>query len=164
VVLAVVLGALGIAVLYQVNPTVHEFFGGRLTLTNAEARSGIIATSVDKIAERPLLGFGAGVTPDNDPNLERAHNTYLQQVLAFGLFLGVVVSLALWSLAGFFLVRGRSNALAGVVGYTILVQLVIFLFESSFEGTVLRVIFYLSVAMAVGLLRAVEAEPAASEP
>ena len=39
-----------------------------------------------------------------------------------------------------------------------IVQRVIFLFESSFEGTVLRVLFYLSVGMAAALLRAAEAE------
>ena len=43
-----------------------------------------------------------------------------------------------------------------------MVQLVIFLFEASFEGTVLRVLFYLSIAMAAALLRSVEAESAAT--
>ena len=43
----------------------------------------------------------------------------------------------------------HSRALSGVIAYTILVQLVSFLFESSFEGTVLRVLFYLSIGLAV---------------
>jgi hypothetical protein len=69
-----------------------------------------------------------------------------------------VASLALCATAGVFLVRRWSNAFAGVIAYTVIVQLVIFMFESSFEGTVLRVIFYLSIGLAAGLLRAMESE------
>jgi O-antigen ligase len=155
----VVLGAAAILVFYSLNPTVHEFFGGRFTLTNVNSRFRLVSLSLSKVADRPLLGYGAGVIPDADPQLAPgSHNTYLQQIVYFGLPLGLVVCGVLWRTAGIFLARRRLTPLAGVVAYVLLVQLVAFLFEASFEGTVLRVLFYLSIGLAVGLLRSVEAE------
>jgi O-antigen ligase len=158
----VALAGIAIAVLYTVNPATHEFFAGRLTLANVHGRTALISASLDEIARRPLLGYGGGV----DPLLEAAHNTYLQQAVYFGLPLGLVVSLSLCALVGVFLVRRGSSTVAGVIAYTLMVQLVIFLFESSFEGTVLRVLFYLSVGLATGFMRAFEAErlPATAPP
>jgi hypothetical protein len=157
--LAVVLGVVAIATFDALNPATHEFFRGRLTLANVSGRSELLSMSLPKLENRPLLGYGSGVTPDHDPLLaEGVHNTFVQQALSFGLPLGLLVSLALLGIAGAFFARRGSTALAGVIGYTVLVQLVSFLFEASFEGTVLRVLFYLSVGLAAGLLRATEAE------
>lgn len=155
----VALGAIAIAIFYSVNPATQEFFAGRLSLANVSERSALISMSFPKIASRPVLGYGAGVAPDNDPFLgQGVHNTFLQQVLYFGLPLGLIVSLVLCGVAGVFLARRRWTALAGVIAYALMVQLVIFLFESSFEGTVLRLLFYMSVGLATALLRSVEAE------
>jgi O-antigen ligase len=158
---AVILGALAVVLLYTFNPATREFFHDRLTLANVSGRSELLSVGVEKFGERPLLGYGAGVAPDGDPTLgEGVHNTYLQQVLSFGLTLGIVVGLALCATAIFFLARQRGSPLAGVIGYAVLVQLAIFLFEASFEGSVLRVLFYLSMGLSVALLRAVERETA----
>jgi O-antigen ligase len=155
----VALGAIALAVFYTVNPSTQQFFTGRLSLANVEDRTTLLSLSVPKIESRPLLGYGAGVAPDQDPLLtEHVHNTYVQQVLYYGLPLGIVVAAALCATAGAFLARRHSSRLAAVIGYAVIVQLVIFLFESSFEGTVLRVLFYLSIGMAAALLRAEEAE------
>jgi O-antigen ligase len=156
---AVGLGAIAIGVFYTANPSTHEYFQDRLTLANVTGRQDVLSEGFGKLSSRPVLGFGAGVTPDQDASLEAGvHNTYLQQALAFGLPAGLLVSLALFAIVGVFLARQQITPLAGVIAYTIMVQLVIFAFESSFEGTVLRVLFYLSVGLAVGLLRSVEAE------
>jgi O-antigen ligase len=158
----VALGAIAVVVFYNVNPPTREFFTGRLSLTNAEARADLLSSSFESIASRPVLGFGSGVGPSPDPlGVEESqapdiHNTYLQQALYFGLPLGLIFSLALWGTVAVFLSRRRSAPLAGVIAYTLLVQLVSFLFESSFEGTVLRVLFYLCLGLAVALLRADE--------
>jgi O-antigen ligase len=152
-------GAVGIAVLYVANPATHDFFGGRFGSANISGRFSLISMAVPKLAARPFLGYGAGVTPDGDPQLaEGIHDTYLQQALYFGLPLALAVSVALWGIAAFFLSRRRAIPLAGVIGYTIMVQLLSFIFESSLEGTVLRVLFYLSVGLGAGLLRAIESE------
>jgi O-antigen ligase len=158
----VALGFVAIAAFYTVNPDTREFFAGRLSLANVQDRSELISRSLTKVASRPLLGYGAGVVPDHDPLLSTSvHNTFLQQVVYVGLPLGMLASLALCAIPAFFLARGPTP-FAGVIAYTLMVQLVLFLFESSFEGTVLRVLFYMSVGLAAALLRAVESEAPAS--
>lgn len=168
ILLAASLGLIALAVLYTVNPATQEAFEGRLTLANIEDRSALAAEALDQIEERPLLGYGAGVSATPEPVVVDGastdldvHNTYLQQILYFGIPLGAIVGLSLWAMAAFVLSR-RPNPFAVVVAYALTVQLVLFLFESSFEGTVLRVLFYMLVGLAVALLRAADAEPPAS--
>jgi O-antigen ligase len=152
-------GVFGIAALYVANPATHAFFGGRLSGQNVSERLSLASLAIPKLAARPIVGYGAGVTPDADQQLgQNVHDTYLQQALYFGLPLGLIVSVALWAIAGFFLSRRRAIPLAGVLGYTISVQLLSFIFEASLEGTVLRVLFYLSVGLGAGLVRAMESE------
>lgn len=154
----VALGAVAVVLLTTFNPATREFFAGRLSLTNVSERTELLSRALTKIASRPVLGYGAGVTPDDDPLLDiDVHNTFLQQVVYFGIPLGLLTSLTLCGLAAFFLAR-RATPVAGVIGYTLIVQLVLFLFESSLEGTVLRVLFYMSVGSAAALLRSVEEE------
>jgi O-antigen ligase len=155
----VALGAVAIGVFYSFNPATNEFIDNRLSGANISARSEFVSAAWSKVADRPLLGYGAGATPDRDTLLEAGvHNTYLQQVLYFGLPLGLVVSATLVGIAAVFLTRRRSTALAGVIAYAVIVQLVIGLFEASFEGTTLRVLFYLSVGLATALALAAESE------
>jgi O-antigen ligase len=155
---SVALGFIAIAVFYTFNTATREFFISRLSLANVDDRSALISRSIEKIASSPLLGYGAGATPDQDPLLAKdVHNTFLQQILYLGVPAGLLASLALCGIAAFFLAR-RSSPIAAVIGYAVTVQLVLFLFESSFEGTVLRVLFYMSVGLAAALLRSTEAE------
>jgi O-antigen ligase len=162
VVAVVLLGAISVATLYSLNPATNEFFSGRFSRANVDERAALLGTGTAKIADRPLLGYGAGVTPDHDPLLEGGvHNTFVQQVLSFGLPLGLLVGAAIVGFAGFFVARRLHNSLGGAIAYVVIVQVVIFLFQASFEGTVLRVLFYLSVGLGVTLLRAVERESVA---
>lgn len=152
-------GVIGIAILYTINPATHDFFAGRFGTANISGRANLVSLAIPKLGDRPFLGYGAGVTPDGDLNLaEGVHDTYLQQALYFGLPLALVVSVALWAIAAFFLGRRRPTPIAGVIGYTLMVELVSFVFESTLEGTVLRVLFYLSIGLVVGLLRSVESD------
>ncbi|MET9021899.1 O-antigen ligase family protein [Actinopolymorpha sp. NPDC004070] len=154
----VVAGALGLAAapiaLYALNPATHEFFAGRLSAANILLRAELYRAAFEKIAERPLLGYGAGVVPRGDAVLVvDVHNTYVQQVLYYGVPLGVLVGLVVLSLPIFFLLRRGLHPLAGAVGFGVLVEVISFAFESSLEGTVLRVIFYLLLGMLAGFLR-----------
>jgi O-Antigen ligase len=178
---AVMFALIGFAVLYTINPATQEYFAGRLTLANVKERSTLASEALDEIGRRPMVGYGAGVRPA-EPNQEQAelneliatvegrkhaaeatdvakenvHNAFLEQVVYYGIPLGIAVCLSLCGLVAFVLAR-RSNLLAGVIAYTLIVQLVLFLFESSFEGTVLRVLFYLGVGLAVAAMRSVDA-------
>jgi hypothetical protein len=182
---SVAVGVLAIGIFYAVNPPTHDFFKDRLSTENVDLRGELYSDAFNAIAANPLLGQGAGVAtafPHTTPGTEVAtldlysalpptnpiarqsrfdvHNTYVQQALYFGLPIGLLISLALCGIAGVFAARRKTTALAGVIAYALMVELVSFLFESSFEGTVLRVLFYMSVGLLAALLRAVESESA----
>jgi O-antigen ligase len=181
-------GVVAVAGFYTVNPATQQYFATRFDPDNVVNRAELVSSSFTHIAANPLLGHGSGVSPAYEPTSLAAqetylrrlradsgvtppvepepvldvHNTYLQQVLYFGLPLGLLASLALVGTVAVFLARRRHTVLAGVIAYTLLVQLVIFLMQASFEGTVLRVLFYMSIGLAVGLLRSVERESRAT--
>jgi O-antigen ligase len=159
-VVAATLGlAAAAAALYELNPDTREFFLGRLSPANVARRADLYSAAFQKIAEHPLVGYGAGAVPDGDPTLfVDVHNTYLQQLLYYGLPLGVLVGAVVAALPIFFVARRWHAPVAGAVAYAVLVEAISFAFESSFEGTVLRVIFYLTLGLLVGLVRAAEAE------
>jgi O-antigen ligase len=159
---AVALTVIAFVLFYRLNSATAQFIGDRFTTENIVGRWRLLSQSLAQIAERPTLGYGGGVTPGG-PHALHAHNTYLQQLLYFGLPLGVLVWTSLVGMWRFFLrVEGPATGLARILGISLLGQLLVFTFESSFEGFVLRVLFYLSVGFAVGLLRALEADAAAS--
>ncbi|MFE9444692.1 O-antigen ligase family protein [Streptomyces sp. NPDC006602] len=145
-----------VVLLYQLNPDTQEFSGSRFSLTNVFIRSQFAVEAIEKIAARPFLGYGGGTAPDEVWELARVHNTYLQQMVYFGVLLGVCVSFALIGTAVFFFSRWRTSRVARVVGFTLIAQLFVFAVESSFEGTVLRVLFYLSIGLATAVVRASE--------
>jgi O-antigen ligase len=180
---AVALGAIAIGVFYSVNTPTKDFFRSRASAANVERRTELFSYSLAQIEANPVLGRGAGVaggsslmqpntdvvnvdlyspapatTSDPQRTTLDVHNAYLQQAIFYGLPLGLLVSLALCGTAGVFLARRRSLQLAGVIAYALMVQLISFLFEGSFEGTLLRVLFYLSIGLAAALLRSAEQE------
>lgn len=148
-----------VVLLYLVNPATREFFSSRFSSDNVFLREELFADAADKIADRPILGYGAGTPPDGNVSLAHVHNTFLQQAVSFGLLLGLVVVLALLGTAVFFFSRWRTSDVARVVGFTLLAQMLSFTVESSYEGTVLRVLFYLSVGLLTAVVRAGEAQP-----
>jgi hypothetical protein len=158
---AVAFIAIAFVLFYRLNPATTQFIGDRLNTSNIVERWQLLMQSLAEVAERPTLGYGGGVIPRGLLALH-AHNTYMQQLLYFGLPLGVLVWTSLVGMWRFFLrLEGPAAGLARILGVSLLGQLLIFSFESSFEGIVLRVLFYFSVGFAVGLLRAVEADAAA---
>ena len=153
----VALGALvavaAVWALFQLNASTRDFSSGRLSATGAAERSSRYDLALDKIVQRPLLGVGAGSVPDGDPALSGGvHNAYLQQLVSYGLGLGLVTILCLLGLwwATERLDRYRLTGLS----LAVLTQLLLWLTESSYEGTVLRPILYLSIGLGVALLRA----------
>ncbi|MFE1836184.1 O-antigen ligase family protein [Streptomyces sviceus] len=159
IVAAVVSAVVAVALLYRLVP--DTLLASRFSLANVFIRSQFAVEAVEEIAERPVLGYGGGAAPEGMWFLARVHNTYLQQMLYFGVPLGLFVSSVLIGTAVFFFSRWRTSAVARVVGFTLIAQLFVFAVESSFEGTVLRVLFYLSIGLATALVRGSEETPAA---
>jgi hypothetical protein len=151
--LAVALTLSAVILLYLLNPTTNEFFAERFSTANVETRWQLISLAATKIVRSPVLGYGGGVTADQDPDLAPGvHDAYMQQVLYYGIPLGLVVCVSLVGVCRFFFQQVRPD-LGRILGFSVLVQLLIFIFESSFEGTVLKVLFYLCIGFAAGLLR-----------
>jgi O-antigen ligase len=176
----VALAGVGLGIFYLVNPPTHAFFANRLSSANLHVRAKAYEYAAGSIAKHPFVGLGAGVVgagpqaPTAPPAAAATllpvatapaalsgvdiHNTYLQQALYFGIPLAALLSLMLFGIVGFFVSRSRLTPLAGVIAYTVLVELVSFAFESSFEGTILRMLFYLSIGLLAAVLRANEQE------
>jgi len=139
---------------FVLNPTARDFFGDRLSNSNIDSRDLLFSTGLNYLWQRPFLGWGAGTVPGGDPIIDGGvHNTYLQQLLAYGLVLGLVGVISLFGLAAHFLWRQPPGA-RRAVGLTLVALLVNFAVESSFEGSALRVLIYLLLGMLVGLTRA----------
>jgi hypothetical protein len=160
--LTVMISSVGLAVVlaawsfYVINPDTHLLISGRLSLSNVFLRESRLSIGFTRLAERPLLGYGAGTLPGNDPAIAGGvHNTYLQQLLAYGVVLGLIGVASLIESVRYFL-RGPSIGLRRAIGLALLAALLNFAVESSFEGQALRVIIYLVIGLLVGLLRASE--------
>jgi O-antigen ligase len=153
--------AAGAVAFYHFNPDTHIFIGNRTSSANVFLRESRFTAGLTKLGERPWLGFGSGALPDNDAAIAGGvHNTYLQQLLAYGVVLGFVVIASLVEVLRRFIHVGAGQ-LRMMVGLTVLAQLFIFATEASFEGAVLRVLFYLFLGLLVGLVRADETQKAA---
>lgn len=132
-----ILGALAVVAAIFYDPTVAANIGSRLDVTNVTARGDLLTTGWAAVSENVLLGAGAGAGED-------VHNTYLQQLVYFGLLLGVVVA---WFIAraasGFFGLDDLTRA----VGLGIVAALLSFLVESSLEGSLLRPLIFLAFGL-----------------
>jgi len=144
---------------YRVNETVQVYLGDRLQITTIEARKQILTAGWRQLAESPVLGYGGGVVAGGDPLLvDGVHNAYLQQMLYYGVPLGVATTGALWLLA-LRLLRWRvplndaARLVALSMGLSVFVQLVAFLGETSFEATLPKTTLYFLMAFAVAILR-----------
>ena len=144
---------------YELNPLTRELGASRLSPENVSLRAALYREAFGRLVSRPWIGFGPGVVPDGDTALTvDVHNTYVQQLLSFGVPIGVIVGLALVALPVWFFVRARAVPAAGVVALALTIEVLTFAFESSFEGSVLRPIFYMSVGLLAGLVRRLDAD------
>lgn len=145
---------------YKLNPLTQDLGASRLSGENLFLRAELYEEAFARLQSRPWLGLGPGAGPDDGTALTvDVHNTYVQQLVSFGVPIGVVVGLSLLALPAWFFVRSSSVPVAGVVGLALAIEILAFAFESSFEGSVLRVIFYLSVGLLAGLVQRLETVP-----
>jgi O-antigen ligase len=139
---------------YLFNPATHAYIGGRLSLANVDARESRLGEALALAIERPVLGLGAGAAPAGVPPLAGdVHNTYVQQLLAYGVVLGLLGALSLLGIV-YYSIRRGGTGVRRAVSLTLFAALCDFAVESSFEGAALRVIIYLLVGMLVGLVHA----------
>lgn len=116
------------------------------------------AFGIAQVIRSPLYGYGAKVIPAAEESAFKGsmHNTYIEQVLWFGIPLG---GLSVFSLLALPLIFLRNAEKAGVafairsgIAAAIVCQLLIFSMEASFEGQFLKILFYVSVGFSVALI------------
>ena len=120
-------------------------------------------SGLDKIAERLIIGFGAGVTADGSAILNGgAHNLFVDMMLYFGVIPGIFVCASLIVIPLTFFtwhsVDPDIKLMASAIGFTMLCQWLIFQSEMSFGASILRVLLYYFTGTAVALLRAMSVE------
>ncbi len=146
------------------NPLVGKHLADRLLMININYRLEVWRDVLGELADRPLWGFGAGVSLSEVTGflLRSTHNAFLAQLFYFGLPGGLVVAgsillipilFALWRLSDNKARFMRRATILSLVG-----QMIIFSCQASFAGSVLRVLFYFSVGAAVMLVKALERE------
>lgn len=131
-------------ILFGTDPFRREQLVGRLATANLDERREFLSYAQAQTDERPLVGLGARAGQD-------VHNTYLQQVVDFGIIGGtlVVILLLATALWWFGPHHGQSRWLARAAGIGVLAQLLSFAVESSYEGTLLRPLIWLTWGMLV---------------
>jgi O-antigen ligase len=141
-----VIGAVALLIIVLNDPMVAETIGGRLTSVTVGDRANLLTLGVQAINQNPLIGIGGGVG-------EPVHNSYLQQIVYYGFFLGSLVVLAFLRVpAAFF---GR-DVLSRAAGLGVAAAFVSFLSESSLEGTLLRPLIFLCIGLLAALSLSVE--------
>lgn len=156
--------AIALFIYLQVNSLADQHLAGRLSMANVTQRLDTQAAAISAIVAHPA-GLGGGIdlsAVTGGAVVHNTHNAFVQQLFYFGIVGGVIVDLALLLLP-VVVVRWRLRSVqarmlrSGLV-YSLITMLVVFAFEASFEGSVLRVLFYFSVALGVALIVATERE------
>ena len=155
---------LGVSAFLFMNKVAWEQLPSRLSIVNITARMSAYEAAVAAIAEHPVLGYGAGIAlaEISDIPLHSVHNTFLQQILYFGVP-GGCMAIGSILLVPFLIHNRRSKHMRerlvkhGLV-CAIITQILLFMVQASFEGSVLRVFFYFSVGISLALIDAMNRE------
>lgn len=121
-------------------------------------------TVLGVVWERPLLGYGTGVfDPTRTGRLSASHSTYLQQLVFYGVPLGLLSSAA-WIGLAYLLWNWRSRTpqarrLARAAAAALTVLLIAAAIETFVEATVPRLLIYLLLGMMTTLLNVYDEHP-----
>ena len=154
----------GLFAFVMLNPLVGRHVAYRLSMINIDYRLEAWRAVWGALADRPFWGFGAGVSLSEATGslLQNAHNAFLAQLFYFGLPGGLLVGVSILSLPVIFsrwrLSGSKARIMRRSIVFSLATQILIFLSQASFEGSVLRVVFYFSVGASVMLLKALEHE------
>ncbi|GAB3029935.1 hypothetical protein GCM10027052_02510 [Parafrigoribacterium mesophilum] len=149
--LVVIVGVSSLVLL--LNPTMASFISSRFSGAGYEARTDLLSQSLGAILNDWAVGTGGGTGSD-------VHNTFVQQIVYFGLFLGLVVCILLVRVTTWWFRKehGESRWLARSIGIGFVVQMASFLVESSYEGSLLRPLIWMSWGLLVALFSAYQRE------
>lgn len=159
--LAVIISAIGFVAAYAFSDQFRIYakyvfnFKHVLYSTGAE-RFQRFQAGINLIERAPILGYGAGVISSDFGFQGHIHNAYLELMVYFGIPLGIIsIASLIMLLFGFKHPTKKcdiSSKLSLSVVSAILCQLIIFFIEASYEGAILKVIFYFCIGISVALV------------
>jgi hypothetical protein len=151
--------ALGLsAMFFLLNPDAQQHFADRLRGDNIASRLDAF-TAVFGVASQHPLGVGSGVALSDVSSvaLESVHNAYLQNLLWFGWFGGLLLSVMLLALPVLVLLIPVRSGVGGearrAVAMSIAILLLINVSQASWEGSVLRVWIYFVIGLGLVLIK-----------
>lgn len=157
------LAAIAMAAYIAATQVVDDNLASRLSDANVLQRFAAFGRVLSAVMARPIgYGAGASLAAIAGGDMANAHNAYLQQFLNFGVGGGAIAVLALawlpiavkrWRLHSRAALEARGGLLFGI-----LTTLLAFMSEASYEGSVLRVLFYASIGLGVAMVVALERE------
>lgn len=142
---------------YFTIPEMANHLQDRFNSGGASARFGLAVEAFKSISKHPFLGYGGGVPFSSHftGGLTDIHNAYLQRIYWYGIPLGFISSLSIISIPLFlncipchdsFCQHVKEGMFIAMLG-----QIFLGLIESSWEGSVLRVIIYALLGLFVAL-------------
>lgn len=143
------------------NPVAREHLTERLSASNIESRLLAFSATFEVLGDHPQ-GVGSGVSfgSVSDISLRSVHNSYLQNLLWFGWWAGLLLTIAMWILPLAILrIRTRTEPARYVkqaLALSVLTLLFINLSQASWEGSVIRVWVYFLIALGVMMVRQVD--------
>lgn len=156
VIVIAIIGWISLAAVTKAIPVAGEYLEDRMSVRNISARFELLDDAVVAIGERPLLGIGGGASAAVSETLAGgAHNTYVEQLLYFGIPIGVVVGSSLLFLPSrlrFVRAGYRRGIMRKAAASALYCQLIVFLTQTSFEASILRILFYMLIAYALLLI------------
>jgi hypothetical protein len=142
--------AVGVSIIATV-PVIGDILRERTNITGLNGRQDLLSQGWARLAESPFIGYGGG-------SGQPVHNTLLQQMIDFGLPLGVLSVICLLQIPRWFFTIGDVNTpqhtLARACGWGIVAGFLTFLTESSLEGTLLKPVIFLCIGLCVALTQA----------
>lgn len=146
------------------NEALLAHLDSRFTDEALVVRAERLAVAADAMTTEPLTGLGGNVVPST--TLGNMHNTFVEQVVYFGLILGPIADFALISVPFVLWRSGRRMSsgplLSSAMTWTFVAQLVSFAGETSFEAYLPKTYVYLAAGLFVALLASMQVEWQAS--
>jgi len=134
------------------NPDAQKHLSDRLNSTNVISRLEALSEAFEVMNDNPLgIGSGVALSEASSAPLKSAHNSYVQNLLWFGLVGGTLMSLAMFAIPALvlnipvrtWLGQEAKRALA----ISVIILLLINLSQASWEGSVLRVWIYFLIGL-----------------
>ncbi len=134
--------------------------------SNIENRYDRVSYGLELMRQSPILGYGGGryLSKDSNENDSAFHNTYLEQLVSYGLFFGTVSIVALLSLPWFFFRFGQQNLplrnLALFLGLAVILYLMTAFNQTINEAMLPSLLFRIFLGFCVAFLYACKRESA----